>query len=204
MLLPALNTISDYQFTTGFTSLNGIYTLVELLTYNQAVAQGVDFVANLYTPAGLSSTQYTTDASNYLNDTVLVLQSVNTTPTVTLYVPGSLLAMIPDSMVSCYNKLAIGVNLGVFADQTTLNWIITEINNILSSALGVTNPAVLYSLGTTYMRVSDYNTLVATREAAATGYNTTYQQLQEQIQENTNLQTLLTYYKNTLIALNAA
>lgn len=205
MLLPDINTVSYYQFTTEFTSLNGIYTLVELITYNQAVGTGVNFTTSLYAPAGLTTAQFITDSPSYANDTVLVLKPI-TDPTgnVVIYAPESILALIPDSMVGCYNNMAIGVYLGVFDDQTTLNWVISEINSILSSTLGITSPAVLYSLGSQYMKVADYQNLVAARKAASTNYDTLYQQLQKQIALNQELQTLVTHYENSLIALNAA
>lgn len=201
MILPDLNTVSAYQFITEFESLNGIYTLTELITYNQAIADNVDFLTNLYTPAGLTSTQYTTDAQTYANDIVLVLTPIANPTGVTIYAPNSILSMMPDSMVGCYNNLAIGISLGLFDDQTTLTWVISEINSILSSALGITSPAILYSLGSEYMRVSDYNALVASRASAATGYDTLYEQLQKQIVLTQAAQNLAQYYQQTLIAL---
>jgi hypothetical protein len=204
MMLPDLNTISDYTFTTEFTSLNGIYLLTELITYNQAIANGVDFVKSLYTPAGVASSQFATDAPNYVNDTVLVITPANTTGGTTLYVPQSILAMMPDSMVGCYNNMAIGINLGLFDDQTQINWVISELNQILMSALGITNPAILYSLGSQYMKISDYNEQAATRAAAATGYNTLFEQLQAQLKLTQQAQNLVADYEQTLIALNGA
>ena len=180
--LPAIQSTCSYTFTTGFTSLNGIYTVDELLSFKEAITTGIDFVINLYTPAGLPSSQYTTDASSYQTDIVLYLVPV----------------------IGCYNNLAIGVSLGLFADQTTLAWIISELNSIIGGVVGVSSPVKLYSLGTTYMSVADYAALETTRNAAKTAYTTLYQQLQQQIALTEAAQNLNTYYQNALIALNAA
>jgi len=200
--LPAIQSTCSYTFTTGFTSLNGIYTVDELLSFKEAITTGIDFVINLYTPAGLPSSQYTTDASSYQTDIVLYLVPANGgTP---IYAPASILATVPDPMIGCYNNLAIGVSLGLFADQTTLAWIISELNSIIGGVVGVSSPVKLYSLGTTYMSVADYAALETTRNAAKTAYTTLYQQLQQQIALTEAAQNLNTYYQNALIALNAA
>ena len=204
MLLPPLGTVSAYTFTTEFASLNGIYTLTEILTYNQAIANGVDFIKSLYTPAGVAAAQFITDAVNYTNNNVLLLTPANVKNGIPIYAPVSILAMQPDSMVGCYNKIAIGINLGLFNDQTKLTWIINEINQILTATLGINNPAVLYSLGSEYMKISDFNTQQAQRQAAITGYNTLYTQLLEQTQLTKEAQNLVQYYQNTLIALATA
>ena len=199
--IPAVNSTCAYQFTTAFASLNGIYTLEEILSYNEAIATGVDFVVSLYTPAGLPATQFTIDASNYVNDAVLYLVPANSSGNA-IYAPASVLSMVPDPMVGCYNNIAIGVSLGLFADQTQLTWIMNELNNIIGSVIGVTAPVVkLYSLGTQYMRVVDYDALVALRADAQTTYKTLYQQLQEQIALTEAAQALNASYQATLIAL---
>ncbi len=212
MIIPTLNSICGYTFTTGFTTLNGIYTLVEVMTYTEAQTEGINFVTYLYTPAGLPSTQYATDSPNYVTNRVLKLIPANQVAgqTPMLYVPESLIATIPDPMVSCYNNLAIGVSLGYFEDQTTLAWVISEINQVISSTVGTSNSAVLYSLGTQYMEISAYNSLVAQRQAALAQqtaqhgpYLTLYQQLQSAKLQVQQLQTLVQYYENTLISLNA-
>lgn len=206
MILPVLNSICAYSFTTNFTSLNGIYTLVEMMTYAEAQVEGIDFVTYLYTPAGLTASQFTIDAGNYTTDRVIKLIPVNATPSgpSMLYVPESLVASIPDAMVSCYNNVAIGIVLGAYADQTTLAWVLGELNSILTATTGVTAPATLFSLGTQYMKISDYAALIAARAAAVaaqTPYQTLYEQLLSANKEIQSLKTLVQYYETTLITL---
>lgn len=205
MMLPALGAISAYTFTTEFATLNGIYALTELMTYDKAVASGVDFLASLYTPAGVSSAQFTIDAPNYAQDNVLVLTPVTgSTQTTVIYAPESIIAMIPDSMIGCYNNLAIGIPLGLFDNNAQLTWVLNEINSILTATLGINNPATLYSLGVEYQKISDYEALVAQRKSAASNYITLYQQLQSQIQLTAEAQNLVKYYQDTLIQLAAS
>jgi hypothetical protein len=201
--LPTINSTCAYTFTGAFQALNGIYTLGEMMSFNEALASGVDFIDNLYIPAGLTAAQYTTDAVNYKNDTILCLTRTNTTAVPT-YMPASLLATVPDPMIGCYNNLALGIVLGLFADQTQLTWIVNEINNIVAATVGISAPSIkLYSLGTQYMRVVDYEALVAQRTDAITPYATLYQKLQDQIALTEAAQNLNVYYKNTLLALAA-
>jgi len=196
--LPSINSTCGYAFVEKFSSLNGIYTANELLSYNEMLANNIDLVTNLYTPAGVPAVDYTTDVSSYINDTILYLVSANNGTSI--YVPSSILATVPDPMIGCYNKLAIGINLGLFADQTKLAWIISELNSIISAVTGITSPVELYSIGTEYLAVKDYETLEATRASAKTQYSTLYQQLQQQIALTEAAQNLNVYYQNTLIA----
>jgi len=201
MIIPEINSTCSYQFTTNFASLDGIYTLVDISSYNEAIAEGVNFIADLYTLAGQSSTQFTTDSANYVNDTVLHLLPANSNQ-VPLYAPSSVLSSVPDPMVGCYNNLAIGVSLGLFKDKAALAWVINELNQILGSVIGTTNPVQLYSLGTEYMRITDFDALQATRNATKVPYATIYQQLQQQIALTKVAQNLNQYYEATLVALN--
>lgn len=199
--IPDVNTICAYTFAPRFASLNGIYKLSEILSFGESLKAGVNLVTRLYVPAGLTSADYLIDAGSYQNDAVLYLEPVNDTG-VAIYVPASLLATMPDPMVGCYNNLAIGVSLGLFADQTQLNWVINELQAIIASVLGVTAPTVrLYSLGVEYMRVIDYDALVAQRAAAMSAYKSLYQQLQEQIALTSAAQALNVAYENTLVTL---
>lgn len=205
MMLPPLGAISAYTFTTEFKSINGIYKLVEMITYNDAVSSGMDFIKNLYTPAGIATSQYTIDSPTYVGSNVLILSPISeTTVTNNIYVPVPILLGVPDSTVSCYNNMAIGISLGVFDNQNQLTWIINEINNILKGVLGVQSPAVLYSLSTTYLTNTQYQAIQSQRVASANGYTTMYEQLQNQIAQNQNLQNIINYYENTLIALNTS
>ena len=197
--LPSINSTCAYTFTTEFIALNGIYTLTELTSYSESLLLGTDYIKQLYTPAGVAESQFIVDAANYKNDVVLFLTPAN--GGTDICVPVSLLTNIPDPMVGCYNKLAIGVSLGLFDDQTRLQWVIDELNTIVSGVIGVSSPVKLYSLGITYMSVDDYNAMEATRDSARSAYNTLYQQLQEQIALTQAAQNLNTYYEQTLIAL---
>jgi hypothetical protein len=198
--LPTLNSTCAYTFTTGFTTLNDIYTVDELMSFSEALKLGIDFTTYLYTPAGLAQSQYTTDAPAYQTDVVLHLMPVNTTGS-ELYVPSSLLATVPDPMVGCYNDLAIGVSLGLFENQTMLQWVINELNAIIGGVVGVSSPVKLYSLGVKYMSLTDFAALEATRTAAQSPYATLYQQLQAQIALTAKAQALNQYYQTTLASL---
>jgi len=199
--IPPINSVCAYTFITKFSSLNGIYTLTEIVMFGDALLAGLDFIVNLYQPAGLTNVDYTRDAPSYQNGAVLVLHPADAGGII-VYAPISILSSMPDPMVACYNKLAIGVALGPFADQSQLTWLINELTSIVGSVLGITAPTIkLYSLGTVHMRVSDYELQLAQRAAAMSQYQTLYQQLQTQIALTTAAQTLNTYYENTLISL---
>ena len=88
-MIPAVGATCLYTLIPKFATLNGVYRNRAETTFLDAVASGVDFVANLYTPAGLSQTDFNIDYASYRQDAVIVLESVLDS-SIVYYVPESI------------------------------------------------------------------------------------------------------------------
>jgi len=155
-----------YTFTSSFATLNGVYRTRAETTFLDAVASGVDFVSNLYTPAGLSRTQYNADYSSYQSDMVAVIESV-TNNSLVYYVPESILATVPDPTIKEYYPLILVANLGVQQNPQVVLPLIDAVKDKIQATLGTTDPVrvVTNPENKVYLTDSQYETLVAARAA---------------------------------------
>lgn len=136
-MLPHVGTTCKFVLTTEFAALNGVYTVVAIMTYEATVTAGVKYADVLYTPAGLSSDAYTTDAPTFKGQDVILVQSPSDT-SVTLYFPTPILATLPDPTVSRYDDMYLSLHIGMFKDPGTYSWVKSQIEDILSSVTGQT------------------------------------------------------------------
>lgn len=202
-MIYAPGTVCAYTFVTEMATLDGKYKLISTRTFAQALIDGIDFVTNLYTPAGLSSTNYAADYPNLQASTVLELQTVGTTNPITYYVPSALLTGVPDPTVRAYPSITLGIPLGAFDDETTWTTMIPMINAIVAAYTG--EPAqttILVSEDeTSYLTRAEYAAMDAKRQrniAALTPWPIEKANLQKDL---INARALLKDYEQTIIAL---
>lgn len=202
-MIPAAGTTCLFTFTTPFASLNGIYVIMRTMTFETALATGVNFVASLYTPAGLSAGQYTSDASSYANQTVLQIQSVAATKQI-LYIPIGVLSQVPDPTVKRYSDVYLSIHIGPFADETVYTWIAGQLNDIASSVTGNTDTAQFYSnpADDVYLTHGAYAALSETRAANIKTITPLSVQKESLFKYIETLQAKVAAYEKTIIALH--
>jgi hypothetical protein len=202
MQLPEVGITCLFTFTTEFESLNGIYTVLTKQTFNNAIVTGVSFVDSLYTPAGLTQTNYNNDFSNYSPSmTVLQLQSVIDT-TIVIFVPSVIISLTPDPTVQQYPTLAIAITLGTYDPASAnISWIVDQLNQVAQSVTGTTNSVKLFQKNSTWLTAAQYASLDATRQAEIQSVETYYSALQSSLATIAQLRNLIIYYENGLKAL---
>lgn len=141
-----VGTVCKYTFTDKFKLLDGVYLLAATTTFEQAVDAGIDFMKNLYTPAGLSSTDFADDYNSYAKSVVLELKTiaVGSTASVTYYVPDTILGTVPDPTVQRYPSISLGIQFGAFKDPTVYTSLRSQISDLISSVTGDSSALVWY------------------------------------------------------------
>jgi hypothetical protein len=200
MQTPALNSVCYYTFQSRFSALTGIYQLVEVMTFDDAVSNSIDLVNSCYIPAGLTSNDYENDWANYQDDIIMGLMSVTDSST-TYYIPSTLMDTVPDPTVSAYDDIAIVIQVGTYKDSDIPSWILNEINGIVTKITGTENPAVMVSLDTQYLTQNQYDTLKEERKANAIAYNPLYQQIVDQNKTIQSQKTLITELQKIIVDL---
>lgn len=195
-MIPEVGATCAFTFTSRFATLNGIYRIRAETTFEDALASGVDFVANLYIPAGLASSDFNVDYSSYTKDRIAVLESVADS-TVVYYVPESVFLTVPDSTVKEYLSLNVVAQLGVFANVQVIYPLLDQMKDLIQSSLGVTNPLRIIAnpQNKVYLTDAEYATLEATREALTQAIMPLSVQLKAEVDKNTYLAAKVAAYE---------
>jgi len=69
-MIPNAGVTCLFEFISKFETLDGVYIVRATTTFADAVASGVDFFENLYSPAGLTRVDYAADYASYKQDKV--------------------------------------------------------------------------------------------------------------------------------------
>jgi hypothetical protein len=156
-----------FTFITKFSPLNGVYRVRAETSFADAVASNTDFITYLYTPAGLGQADFNTDYPSYLNDKVLVLESVST-PLTVYYVPESIFQTIPDPTVREFVPLMATMNLGVHQNTQRIYPLLDQLKDLIQASLGITDPLLVMTntQNKVYLTDTQYQTLEATRQAS--------------------------------------
>ncbi len=160
-----IGTTYSFTFVTDFQSLDGIYRVRAETTFSDCISSGVDFVSNLYVPAGRTSDDFKNEFVNYKNDKVAVLELVANS-SVIYYVPESIFLNIPDPTVREYYNLNLLVKLGAFERVESILPFVESVQDLLSSELGVTDTikVITNSKRKIYLTQAEYQNLVNERD----------------------------------------
>lgn len=192
----ALKLVAEFNQT-----LDGVYTVVMTTTFEDALASGVSFVDKLYTPGGLTESNYNTDYNTLTHTTVYVCANV-TDPNTVIYVPEPLILGIPDPTVKAYNRVFLIVDVGYVDDVSVISPLISLFNDQTVAYLGVQN-AVTPSVDSTlkkYMTSAQYAAEQATLDANKTAIPSLTAQIISLTSENQDLRDRLAAYEQAVIA----
>lgn len=198
--------VCAYTFVANMSTLDGKYKLISTRTFAQALLDGIDFVTNLYTPAGLNSDAYAADYPNLQNSVVLELQTVGTTTPQTYYVPTALITGVPDPTVRAYPSIVLGIPLGAFDDETQWTTMIPQINDIVAAYTGeAAQTTILVSEDETeYLTRAEYAALDAKRQRNIAALQPWPVQKLAMQQDLINARALLKDYEAIIISLRQA
>jgi|APDee1175537692_1029409.scaffolds.fasta_scaffold11331_2 hypothetical protein len=164
-MIPSAGSTCRFTFTARFSTLDGIYKTRAVVTFNDSIASGVDYVSGLYTPAGLSQADFNADYADYLGDKVVVLESI-VDPDIVYYVPETVFLTIPDPTIREYYPLVMVVNLGVQRDTQKVLPVIENVKDLIRTTLGTTDPVRLVTSeqNKIYLTDAEYEALEVARE----------------------------------------
>ena len=209
-MIPQTGVCAYFSFAAKLSSLDGIYQVIEIQSFADAMANSVDFVNKLYVPAGLSAADWSTDYTNYKGQDVYYLQSVQTPASLlanetvgTIYpVPVGCLAGEPDFTVNKYPNLFATMWFGAWEDPTELKWVISNINDLIATATGITDNAALKTNSDqdVWMRKADYDEQAATRKANAGTLVPNAMKIQQLTAQLAAAEDLVAYYQQQLKA----
>lgn len=132
-------------FTSGFEDLNGLYTVLKLLSHEEMLADELS-ILGFYTAAGKTEEEFTADKLLYKDHSYIKIQSIVDTSLI-YYTNELLLLNVPDFSAKQYYKLGLTVNLGIFKDENDLSGITMAVDEMLETTYGINSPSALFVHG---------------------------------------------------------
>lgn len=167
-MIPNTGSYAKFTFVNKLDSLNGIYQVVGIENFDEALLRGVDFYKLLYTPAGLSKEDWANDYNNYKGEDVYWIQPTDSTKD-KIPVPYNLLASIPDINVGKYYNFSLISTVGIYDTPDMLSGLASQINDMISTVTGEKSNTywTASAEGAIYKTKGEYQTLDNTRKANA-------------------------------------
>ena len=202
MYLPKIGSTCLFSLTPKFETLNGVYSVTALATFNN-LAVKVNFVDDLYTPAGLTQQDYIQDFSSYQNTTVAVVSPVSDATT-TYYFPEPIIAKVPDPTVQKYSRIYLDILIGPFKDTAVLQSLATQIGQMVTNTTGVTNPVRVLAnpKNDVWLTESQYQALETQRQANIKQADSLYTQLQNALALNTTYQSKIAALEEIILQMS--
>lgn len=190
-----------FTFTSSFNVLDKIYKIVSILSYPELLTLELDLFELTYKANGLDEVTFNADLDAIRSGQLFKLVDVTDELNVQ-YVPEHILKEVPDASVQKYLSLGLAVGLGIFDDATKITTIKSEVEQTLAAMTGVINSTSIYTVKEEWLTADEYTVIDSTREAAITKIDNHYTEKIELQKQVNKLQTLVTYYEDTLKALN--
>ena len=184
-----MNIVADkyykFSFVEDFVTLDGIYKVLQLMSYSEIINETIDMVASLYSKVyaeDAATAAWELARAGLIHNTFYKLQSV-TDETVIIMAPEAILTEYPNASVDQFCKIMLNIDLGLFANQDDLDTIGQIITEQLHARLGITpNPQILI-YDKQWMADVEYDEIeaarVASREAVVNYYSEAVRQSAE-------------------------
>ncbi len=165
-MMPEVGAVCRFTFIPKFNTLNGVYRVRAETNFEDAIASGISLIDSLYTPAGLGQTDYNADYNSYLNTRLAVLESVLDSDVV-YYTPESIFLTVPDPTVQEFYPLTLVVELGIQKNSQEILPLLDQIEDLIKATLGTENSLRVLTnpQNRVYLTQSEYDVLVASRQA---------------------------------------
>ncbi len=194
------NYVYKFTFKPSFSSLTGVYKVLEITTYDELLGDKVDLFTTLYDANSVDKSIFSVDLPIIKDNVIYKLSDINN-PDNIQFIPESLITEIPNADVHNYFSLGIACSLGVHNSIEDVTTIKNEIEQVIAAMIGVDNNAVVYTTDNEWLTESEFQTIEADRAtniSTVSNHYTDKVSLQLKINQ---LTTLVEYYEDTLKSL---
>ena len=186
-----------FKFITDFNSLNDIYTVVKIYSYEEFLADGLTLV-DLYTSVGKSESDLEndllTEEFNYKSQEIYKLRNPEQYETV-IYVPESIVSEVPSFNIKKYSNVAVAMNLGVYPGDEELTAVREIMSEHMVSQLGYADTPDLITISHVWLTDDEYKEEQAKREANKKCVINYFSECQRLIESNTHLNGIINNYE---------
>lgn len=183
------------------TTFNGIYKVLAILTYTEAIELKVDLKKDVYDRCNISE-QFDLDLDQIRVSKILKLK--NSTTGAVVHLPDFHLVEIPNADVEQYPDMALAVHLGVFTTSEELDTIRRDIEDLINARLGVTEKVLMYSVNNKWLTTAEYETIEADRASGGLDLSNNYTKRIGLEKEVLDLKTKIAQYEQLIISLDGS
>lgn len=145
----------------------GVYRVDKILSYKDVLSSGIDVYNNLYAPIGVAKSVYDKDEPSFQNTMFYKLVDPRNEDIV-IYMPLSFVNGVPDGSIARYDKLILGINLGVFSDLEMVTDLIMILTDLLEVKYGIKADGKQFPADKELVQINRYDDVYLTTDE----YNT--------------------------------
>lgn len=200
-MIPTVGITYKFSFAPGYTSLDGIYHVAQILTFQEALQSDISLVDSFYLTAGKTKEDYTNDLAMVRDSKILKLLNPDTlSENSAIMVPLYYLSMVPDPNVKKYYHLSIGFDLGIHDNPEQLSYLVTNLSQQFQATLGITNSSPeIFELESTWKTLDEYKDLEDERKVNITNILNYFSETKRLENEIAKLKSKLKAYEEIIV-----
>lgn len=145
-----------FSFDEPFETLNGVYTVTKVYTFEELVQDRVD-LSQLYESVGATE-RLKTDITTIIHEPIYKL--VNTLDeTRIIHMPQLLIALEPDPTVKKYYNSVVTWNIGAFPDKDDLLESQKVLNQLIETVFGTSSESIIIDVGVQWLSDTEFEVL---------------------------------------------
>lgn len=166
MYLMEIDKIYIFKFIPGYESLDGVYKVVQKLTFDEILSTGVDMMAGFYSLVEKDDSVYEADRVDFKNEVFLKLLKPSdvSLETSAIWVPTSKLKEYPNPNVKEYDRLSAVIDLDVFESAQDISVLQTMIYDLIHFRFGIETTVDVVKYDSVWYTNEMYDDLMAERE----------------------------------------
>lgn len=153
----------SFKFTNDFKTLNNVYTVVKIYSYDEFISDNLDLYTLLYSRVAKSYAELEVDVQEYRTQQIFKLRNPDNYEDI-LYVPEGIIAEVPNFNVKKYAKLVISLNVGVYPNEEELTYAVNSMQEYLQVILGFANNPLITAIRYVWLTDDEYNETIGDRE----------------------------------------
>lgn len=153
----------SFKFTKDFETLNNVYTVVKIYSYDEFINDNLDLYTLLYSRVAKSYESLEVDVQDYRTQQIFKLRNPDNYDDI-LYVPEGIIAEVPNFNVKKYAKLVISLNVGVYPNEEELAYAVNSMQEYLQVILGFANNPLITAIRHVWLTDEEYQNTIGDRE----------------------------------------
>lgn len=201
LITPAIDAVYKFSFEEDYQYWNGVYKVVQILSYDEYLENGRTLIDDFYTACGLGEERLATDLPSVRSSSILKLAPPDdSSEQKGCYAPLCFVNEAPDSNVKKYYKIGMICNIGITENPDDLEFAKKSFVEVIEASMGITPEPIFVTLTNgEWMTETEYQEVLAARDESKKKVINYFSQCKKLEQEVASLKTKLAAYEKVII-----